>query len=88
MRSEIASLFFFFWGGGGGRAVVFLSSVCVCVIINTRSFEPFMCLDLVLERYQSFLFQIFFLPSSLSARQQRIGGGGGGGVGYKESVWS
>ena len=25
------------------------------------SFEPFMCLDLVLERYQSLLFRIFFV---------------------------
>ena len=24
--------------------------VCVCVLINKHSFEPFMCLDLVLER--------------------------------------
>ena len=23
---------------------------CVCVLINKRSFEPFMCFDLVLER--------------------------------------
>ena len=27
-----------------------------------RSFEPFMCLDIVLERLQSFLFQILFKP--------------------------
>ena len=31
--------------------------LCVCVIINKRSFEPFTCFDLVLERYKSFLFQ-------------------------------
>ena len=33
--------------------------LCVRVIINKRSFESFMCLDLVLEHWQSFLFQIF-----------------------------
>ena len=32
--------------------------LCVYVLINKRYFEPFMCLDLVLERWQSFLFQI------------------------------
>ena len=31
--------------------------LCVCVIINRRSFEAFMCKDLVLERWQSHLFQ-------------------------------
>ena len=31
----------------------------VYVIINKRSFESFICLDLILERQQSFLFQIF-----------------------------
>ena len=30
----------------------------LCVIINKCSFEPFTCLDLVLEHLQSFLFQI------------------------------
>ena len=30
----------------------------VCVIINKRSFEPFICLDLVVEGEQSFLFNI------------------------------
>ena len=35
--------------------------LCVCVRINKRSFEPFICLDLVLECQQSFLFQIFFI---------------------------
>ena len=30
-----------------------------CVIINKRSFQSFLCLDLVLERLQSFLFQMF-----------------------------
>ena len=33
--------------------------LCVCVIINKHSFEPFVSLDLVLEHQQSFLFQIF-----------------------------
>ena len=32
--------------------------LCVCVIINKRSFEPFICLDLVVEGEQSFLFNI------------------------------
>ena len=32
---------------------------CFCVTINKHSFESFLCLDLVLECYQSFLFQIF-----------------------------
>ena len=31
----------------------------VYVLINKRSFESFRCLDLILEHYQSFLFQIF-----------------------------
>ena len=31
----------------------------VYVLINKRSFEPFMCLDLILECYQSFLFSDF-----------------------------
>ena len=42
------------------RKVTKMCRLCVCVLINKRSFEPFMCLDLVLERSQSFLFQIFF----------------------------
>ena len=62
MRSEITYLFWLSY-------VVFLSSGqglprkfadCVFVLINKRSFEPFMCLDAVLDRYQSFLFQICF----------------------------
>ena len=32
--------------------------LCVCVIIKKRSFEPFICLDLVVEGEQSFLFNI------------------------------
>ena len=31
----------------------------VYAIINKHSFESFVCLDLILERWQSFLFQIF-----------------------------
>jgi len=34
--------------------------LCFCPN-KRRSFEPFMCLDLVLERWQSFLLQIFIL---------------------------
>ena len=32
---------------------------CVFVLINKRSFDPLMCLHVVLERQQSFLFPIF-----------------------------
>ena len=32
--------------------------LCVCVIISKRSFEPVMCLDLVIERQQSFVFPV------------------------------
>ena len=31
----------------------------IYLLITKHSFESFMCLDLVLERQQSFLFQIF-----------------------------
>ena len=37
---------------------------CFCVTINKHSFESFMCLDLVLECYQTFLFQIFCFHDS------------------------
>ena len=50
MKNEMTYLVF-------GRVVVYLSSDkkinvadCVYVIINKRSFESFMCLDLVLKR--------------------------------------
>ena len=33
--------------------------MCVYVIINKRSFESFLGLDLVLERWQSFMFHVF-----------------------------
>ena len=38
-----------------------ICGLCFCPN-KSRSSEPFICLDLVLERYQSFLFQIFVGP--------------------------
>ena len=40
-----------------------INKLCVCVKINKHSFEPFVCLDLVSECQQSFLFQIFALST-------------------------
>lgn len=37
--------------------------------VLSASFEPFMCVSLVIERWQSFLFQFFFLHFSLTGKQ-------------------
>ena len=34
--------------------------ICFCLVQCSASFEPFMCLDLFLETYQSFLFRVCF----------------------------
>ena len=40
---------------------------------NSRSFEPFMCLNLLLERQQSFLFQILFIYLLLLLSSPNVG---------------
>ena len=72
MKNEMTkerTLFFFFFLFFGGELLLSCTGLgrlprkfadCVSVTINKRSFETFMCLDLVLERQQSFLFQILF----------------------------
>ena len=46
--------------------------LCVRVIINKRSFEPFLCLDLLF-----FLLLLLFFFVCLSEAEERWGGGGG-----------
>ena len=50
--------------------------LCVCVIINKRSFDPFMCLDLVVlaGTLAVILVSDFLLPSATNLTPEEISG--------------